>query len=177
MSITRSRKEETLAGLTGELGRAGSIILADFTGIDVAGMTRLRNQMRAASVGFKVVKNTILRKAFAASLDMEAPAGAAAGPTAVAWHADEVLPVRILKKFARENNNRPVIKGGLVAGQVLSAEDVLRLADLPGRDELLARIAGSMNSPIQGFVNVTGAVLRSFLNAVNAVREQRESSN
>jgi len=177
MSVSRARKEKTLGEVTGELGTAGSVILADFTGIDVAGMTRLRNEMRRAGVGFKVVKNTVLRKAFADSAITDPGVVALAnGPTAIAWSLDEVLPVRVLRKFAKENDGKPVIKGGLVSGQGLDAAGVLVLADLPGREELLARLLGSMNSPLQGFVSVTAAVLRSFLYAVEAVREKKEQN-
>jgi len=80
----------------------------------------------------------------------------------------------VLKKFAKENDGRPGIKGGLVSGQSLSSAQMMDLAELPGREVLIARIMGSMNSPLQGFVNVTGAVLRSFLFAVKALQDQRE---
>jgi large subunit ribosomal protein L10 len=178
MSVSRARKEKTLDEITIEIGKAGSIVLTDFTGINVAGMTRLRNEMRRAGVGFKVIKNTVLRRALAGNSVPE-DAGVVAladGPTAIAWSRDEVLPIRVLRKFAKENDGKPVIKGGLVSGQSLDAAKMLSLADLPGREELLARIAGSMNAPLQGFVNVTSAVLRSFLYAVEAVRKQKEQN-
>ncbi len=176
MSIARTRKEKVRADLAKELANSRCVVLADFTGIDVAGMTRLRREMRSAGVGFKVVKNTVLRRVFA---DVDVPGdaavtGLAEGPTAVAWAADEILPVRALKRFASTNDGRPGIKGGYVSGQSLSASEMTSLADMPGRDELVAKIMGSMNAPLQGFVNVTGAVLRGFLNAVNGLREKRE---
>lgn len=178
MSVSKTRKEKTLAEIAGELGTAGSVVLTDFTGIDVAGMTRLRNEMRRAGVGFKVVKNTVLRMAFTGNSIPEdsGVVALATGPTAIAWSRDEILPIRILRKFAKENGGKPVIKGGLVSGQSLDAAKVLSLADLPGREVLLARVMGSINAPLQGFVNVTSAVLRGFLNAVNAVREQKEQN-
>jgi large subunit ribosomal protein L10 len=176
MSIGRTRKEKFLAELSEKLGPSGSIVLTDFTGIDVAGMTRLRNELRKSGIGFRVVKNTVLKRALT-DISVADDAGVrtlAQGPTAVAWAADEILPVRVLKKFAKENDGRPSIKGGLVSGQSLSSAQMLDLAELPGREVLIARIMGSMNSPLQGFVNVTGAVLRSFLFAVKALQDQRE---
>lgn len=176
MSVARTRKEKVRADLARELACSRCVVLADFTGIDVAGMTRLRREMKSAGVGFRVVKNTVLRRAFVeANVPPDAAVtGLAEGPTAVAWAVDEILPVRALKKFASSNEGRPGIKGGYVSGQSMSASEMMSLADLPGREELVARIMGSMNAPLQGFVNVTGAVLRGFLNAVNGLREKRE---
>jgi large subunit ribosomal protein L10 len=175
VSITRQRKEQVLADLTGNLRQGGSIVLADFTGINVAKMTKLRSELRAAGVGFMVVKNTILRKAFdGIEVGGEPVVALAQGPTAIAWATDEILPVKTLKRFSQGNDGRPAIKGGFVSGRSLSAGEMMTLAELPGREELIARILGSMNAPLQGFVNVTGGVLRGFLNAVNAVKEKQE---
>jgi len=175
VSITRSRKEEILSGLTGELGSSGSVVLTDFTGIDVAGMTRLRNEMRRSGVRFMVVKNTLLRKTFdGMNIGGEPVVSLAQGPTAVAWSADEIAPVRIIRGFAKGNDGKPSIKGGFVSGRSFTAAEMIRLSELPSREELLARLLGSMNAPLQGFVNVTGGVLRGFLNAVGALRDKME---
>lgn len=177
MSITRQHKEQVLAELSGNLRQGGSIVLTDFTGIDVAGMTRLRSELRSAGVSFMVVKNTILRKAFDnIEVRGEAVVSLAQGPTAIAWATDEVLPVKTLKKFSQAHDGKPAIKGGYVSGRSFSAKEMMSLAELPGREELLARILGSMNAPLQGFVNVTGGILRGFLNAVNALKEKQEQN-
>ncbi len=177
MSITRKHKEDVLAELTRELAGGGSIVLADFTGISVAKMTTLRNELRSSGVRFMVVKNTILRKVFdSMEVGGEPVVALAQGPTAVAWAKDEILPVRALKKYSQGNDGRPSIKGGYVSGRSFSATEMLSLADLPSREELLARLLGSINAPLQGFVNVTGGVLRSFLNAVNALKEKQEQN-
>ncbi len=178
MSITRQGKERILSSLSDELRSCGSMVMTDFSGIDVAGMTRLRNELRSTGVRYMVVKNTLLRRVFG-EIEIAADQGVfglAQGPTALAWAPDEVLPVKVLKKFADGNNGRPVIKGGYVSGRSCTAAEMLTLADLPGREELLARVLGSMSAPLQGFVNVTGGVLRGFLNAVSALGEKRGES-
>lgn len=177
MSITRQHKEQVLGDLSRDLGSSGSIVLADFSGIDVAKITGLRNELRSSGVKFMVVKNTILRKVFDnMEAGGESVVSLAKGPTAVAWANDEILAVKALKKFSQGHDGKPSIKGGFVSGRSYSAAEMLALAELPSREELLARLLGSMNAPLQGFVNVTGGVLRSFLNAVNAVKEKQEQN-
>ncbi|HOA04292.1 MAG TPA: 50S ribosomal protein L10 [Candidatus Fermentibacter daniensis] len=177
MSITRQQKEQILDDLSRDLKGSGSIVLADFSGIDVAKITGLRRELRSSGVKFMVVKNTILRKVFDdIGAGGESVVSLAKGPTAVAWADDEIQAVKALKNFSRGNDGKPSIKGGFVSGRSYSATEMLALAELPSRDELLARLLGSMNAPLQGFVNVTGGLLRGFLNAVNAVKEKQEQN-
>lgn len=177
MSITRQRKETTVASLTEELGSNGAFVLADFTGITVADMTELRKIMRERGVNFTVVKNTLLDivlKGVQLTGD-EDVFQYLQGPTALASSSDEVLPAKVLKQFAATHEGRPVIKGGFVAGRSYSAAQVASLADMPGRDELLARVMGSATAPIRGFVTVTGGIVRKLLYALNAVKESKEN--
>ncbi len=177
MSITRQRKETTVASLTDDLAVNGSFVLADFTGITVADMTELRKIMRERGVSFTVVKNTLLDIVLKSNelTGEEEVFKYLEGPTALAASRDEVLPARVLKEFAASHEGRPVIKGGFVAGRSYSAAQVASLADMPGRDELLARVMGSATAPIRGFVTVTGGVVRKLLYALNAVRESKEN--
>jgi len=176
MGVTRQKKEAIVATLSEDMGGSGSIVLADVTGINVVEMTELRNQFREAGVSFTIVKNTLLKRIFD-SVDVgkdEAVYALAQGPTAIAFGKDEVAPVRILKKFASDHKGRPSIKGGFVSGESLSMEQMLDLADMPGRDELMAKLLGSMNAPLQGFVSVSSGLIRKLLYALNAIRENRE---
>lgn len=177
MSITRQRKVTTVASLTEELASNGTFVLADFTGITVADMTELRSIMRERGVSFTVVKNTLLDivlKSIELTGDEEV-FDYLSGPTALASSRDEVLPAKVLKEFAASHGGRPVIKGGFVAGKSYTAAQVASLADMPGRDELLARVMGSATAPIRGFVTVSGGVIRKLLYALNAVRESKEN--
>ena len=174
MSVARQRKEAIVTTLTKELGMASSIVLADVTGINVEEITELRREFREAGVSFTIVKNTLLKRAFSESdIDKDEPVYALMqGPTALAYAGDEVLPVRIMKKFAGDHDGRPSIKGGFVAGTSYNREEMLDLAGMPGRDELLARVLGSMNSPLQGFVSVSSGIIRKLMYAITALAEK-----
>lgn len=177
MSITRKRKETTVSSLTEDLGKNGTFVLADFTGITVQDMTELRRIMREKGVMFTIVKNTLLDLVLK-NLEIEADEEVfryLEGPTALASSTDEVLPAKVLKEFASSHSGRPVIKGGFVAGRSFTADQVLDLAEMPGREELLARVLGSATAPIRGFVTVSGGVIRKLLYGLNAIRESKSN--
>jgi large subunit ribosomal protein L10 len=177
MSITRNHKETVVSHLNDTMNDAGAVVLADFTGINVEQMTELRRRMREAGITFTVVKNTLLRRALHdIGVDSEEGIfGLLNGPTAIAYAADEIAPAKILKDFSKENKGIPVLKGGFVSGRTFSVNEVVSLADMPSREELLSKILGSANAPLQGFVMVTSGVIRKFLYAVNAISESKEN--
>lgn len=177
MAVSRKQKENVVATLVKDLSEAGSVILADFTGIDVENMTDLRKQMRENNIGFTVVKNTLLRKIFK-EIKVEKDEGVymmIEGPTALAYAADEVLPIKLIKEFAENHKGLPRVKGGFVSGETYEIGKLMKLADVPSRDVLLAKLLGSANSPIQGFVSVSSGIIRKFFYAVNAIRESKEN--
>ncbi len=177
MAVTRIQKEKTVEVLVDELSRAGSIILTDFTGINVADMTELRSGMRENEVTFKVVKNTLLRRIFR---EMEISEDEDVyrlmeGPTALAYAGDEVIPIKMIKKFAEAHKGLPIVKGGLVSGSSYGVEELMKLAETPSREELLAKFMGSAMSPLQGFVTVSSGIIKKLLYALNAVKESKEN--
>lgn len=177
MAISRERKEKIVAALIEDLDKAGSVVLTDFTGVNVQDMTELRNQMRENNVNFTIVKNTLLNRVFN-QLKVDKSEGIYSmfeGPTALAYSADEVLPVKLIKKFALDHKGLPQIKGGLVSGETYEVSKMMELAEIPSRDELLARILGSANSPLQGFVSVTSGIIRKLFYTVLAVQESRKN--
>ncbi len=177
MAVSRKQKENVVAALIEDLGEAGSVILTDFTGVNVKAMTELRTKMRENNVNFTVVKNTLLRRIFN-EIEVKNDDGIYAmmeGPTALAYAIDEVLPVKIIKKFAEDHKGLPRIKGGFVSGETYEVGKLMRLADIPSRDELLAKFMGSARSPLQGFVSVSSGIIRKFFYAVNAIRESKEN--
>jgi len=177
MSISRNQKEVVVSDLNCGIEEAAAVVLADFTGINVEQMTDLRKQMREAGVTFTVVKNTLLKRALE-DIGVSSEEGIFSlltGPTAIAYSADEVTPARLLKNFSKANQGVPVLKGGLVSGKTFSGLQVIELAEMPAREELIARLMGSMNAPLQGFVMVTSGVIRKFLYAVNAINESKDN--
>ncbi len=177
MAVSRKQKEKVVATLIDDLGEARSVILTDFTGINVADMTDLRVQMRENGITFTVVKNTLLRKIFKEiEIGKEQDVyGMMEGPTALAYSSDEVMPIKVIKKFAEDHDGLPQVKGGLVSGVTYEVGKLMKLADIPSRDELLAKFMGSARSPLQGFVSVSSGIIRKFFYALNAVRESKEN--
>ena len=177
MAVSRKQKESVVATLIEDLGEAGSVIMTDFTGVNVEVMTELRAQMRENNVTFTVVKNTLLRRIFneIEVKDDEGVYSLMEGPTALAYGVDEVLPIKIIKKFADSHKGLPRVKGGFVSGETYEVGKLMRLADIPSRDELIAKFMGSARSPLQGFVSVSSGIIKKFFFAVNAIRESKEN--
>jgi large subunit ribosomal protein L10 len=165
-------KAETVEGLTALLREARCIILNDFTGLNVAGISELRRLCREHGVSFRVVKNTLAKRSFE-ELGIEGLEGLLEGPTALAVsNADEVTPAQILKKFAEEHELLR-LKGGYVAGRVITTDEAQRLASLPGRDVLVAQVVGTFQAPLRGLVTVLSASLRDLVRVLDAVKEKK----
>jgi large subunit ribosomal protein L10 len=154
------------------LSRAQSIVLADFTGLNVAAVSQLRRRCRAAGVEYKVVKNTLARRAVerAGIPDLSA---LLEGPSAWAVHpGDQVVAAKVLVDFAKEHEVFK-IRGGFVEGRVLTHKELVALAKLPGRDVLLAQVLGTLQAPMAGFAGALSAVLRGFATVVQAYAKKR----
>lgn len=145
------------------------MILADYTGMSMPDTTEFKKQLRDADAKVKVVKNRMLQ-IIAEDL------GTVSGPTAMVFGDGDVVEVaKILKKFSA-GKNIPVLKGGLLEGAVLSAEDVVALAKLPGKKELQAKLVGTLAAPMTQVVGVMNQKVCSLLYVLNAVREKKEQA-
>ncbi|MDL2237490.1 50S ribosomal protein L10 [Christensenellaceae bacterium OttesenSCG-928-K19] len=168
------QKQQVVSEVADKMKRAQSIILLDYRGLTVDEVTNLRNQFRAAEVEYKVIKNNVLLRA-ANELGIEGAEDYFKGPTAVAFgYNDPVAPAKILAKFVKDTK-KTEIKGGVLDGKVIDAAGIDNLAKLPSKEELIAKMMGSMNAPITNFVGVLAAVPGSFVRALNAIREQKEA--
>jgi large subunit ribosomal protein L10 len=149
-----------------------SIILNDFTGLNVADISELRRQCRESGVKFRVIKNTLARRSFD-ELGIEGMDELLEGPTAFAVSAvDEVAPAQVLKKFADEYE-LPRFKGGYVAGRILDVKETVRLASLPSREMLLAQVVSTFQAPLRGFVGVLNASLRDLVGVLDAIKDKK----
>jgi large subunit ribosomal protein L10 len=172
---TRKEKIELTAQLADSLKDADVLYLADFTGLSVKDMTELRRRFRRAGSRFVVVKNRLALRALQ-QLDLPDISQFLRGPTGlVIGRDDPVLPAKTLREFARENDDRPALKGGVVDRRVVSADEIKRLAELPSREELLARIAGSLTAPVAGIVGVLEALLRDLAYMIGEVARKNEA--
>jgi large subunit ribosomal protein L10 len=169
------RKVESVATLRKKLENAQAVVLADFTGLNVDGVSRLRREFRKSGSEFFVIKNTLGRIA-ARDMNMEGLGRFLdRGPTGWALAiADPVSPAKILMDFAKANNNIPVVKGGFVGGAVLTADEIRRFANLPPKPVLVAQIMGLVNAPAQGIAGTIRAVMTSLAVATDEIRKKKE---
>jgi len=167
-----AEKVEQVAQLKQRMTDAKALYLADFTGVDVASVTQLRRNLRAASVEYLVIKNRLAKLAATdAGLDGLTPF--LTGPTAVAFGVqDAVEPAKILQKFI-DDGGKLAIKAALVDGEVMDPEQVAALAKLPSREELLGKVVGAMQAPITGFAGVLNGLLRNLVGVLAAVQEKQ----
>ncbi len=162
--MKRSDKEQLVADLKAKLAGADAVYYTDFTGLNVKAMTKLRRQFRKAGVEYVVIKNTLaLRAVNEAGLTGQA----LKGPTGVVVAKDNAIAAaKVLTDFAKENDARPAVKGGLYEGQAIDAAMVKKLASLPTREEALSILVGTFNS-----------VLSMFALSLEARKTQLEGSN
>lgn len=172
--MSEHKKQAVVDALAEKLGGASTFYLTDFTGLNVKRMTQLRARLREAGLEYLVVKNTLAERALA---DMDLPdiAEFFRGPTAVViGHDDPVLPAKVIADFARDNDNRPAVKAGIVERRAVTAAEVERLAKLPPREQLLAELAGALEAPYAQLAFALGAKLTEFAGLLEALRTERD---
>jgi len=179
--LKRPEKEQLVNELTETFKNSSLVLFADFTGLTVAQMTKLRRALREKldnDARFTVVKNTLLRMALKnAEYDLEGHDNALFGPTAVLYvnaKADPVEAIKIFYNFVKENKGTPVCKGLYLERKFFAGDQLENLSKLPSREQLLAMVVGGIQAPIRGLVNSLAGVLRSVLYALNAIKEQKE---
>ena len=161
--MKRSDKEVLVAELKSKLSGAQGVFYTDFTGLNVKRMTELRRRFRRAGVEYVVIKNSLALRA----VNEAGFAGQVLkGPTGVVVTKDPITAAKLLTDFAKENDARPSVKGGLYEGAVIDAAMVKKLASLPTRNEALSILVGTFNS-----------VLMMFALALEAKKTQLEGSN
>jgi len=169
-------KKEKKAALIEEIQQAlsghSSIILTDFTGIDVKGISALRRSLVENGASLKVVKNTLLKKA-ADNPSLIQLVESLEGPTALVLSNDAVSGARVIVDFAKKEK-KPGIKKALIEGGIVDGEEVARLASLPPRPVLLAMLLACLSSPLTQTMTLMRGVLVKFLLTVEAVRAAKE---
>ena len=173
MPLTRNDKSEMIAGYEKGLATAPHAFLVGYKGITVPQVTELRNRVRATGGEYVVVKNTLALRAIDGNA-LGALKEHFVGPTAVVWsEKDPVALAKALTDFAKDV---PAIefKAGLVEGRAVPAAQIKDIAQLPSREELIAKLLFLMQSPISGFVRVLGAVTQQFVAVLDQVRLQKE---
>ena len=179
MGVT-SAKQAVVAQLKEQLESAKGVVLTSYKGLTVAQDTELRRELREAGVSYHVVKNTMMRIA-AKEAGLEGIDEHLEGTTAFAFSTeDAVAPAKVICGFIKKNKLEDAevltVKVGMVEGKVIGVDEVKALAALPSREELIAKLLGSMNAPISNTVNVLQGVIRNAVYVLDAIRSQTESA-
>ena len=174
MSLNLEEKKQVVSEVSERLKKAQAVVLAEYRGIAVEEITVLRSQARASGVYLRVLKNTLARRAVQGTA-FEKLADHMVGPLAYAISDDPVAAARVLHAYAK-GNEKLVIKGGAMPNHVMSAKDIGALATLPSREELLAKLLGTMQAPIAKFVRTLNEVPGKFVRTLAAVRDQKEKA-
>ncbi len=171
--MKKAEKEQLVAELRDKLTNSQSLYYTDFTGLNVKRMTELRRRLKRAGVDYVVIKNTLaLRAVNESGLVGEK----LKGPTGLVVGKDPVAAARVLTEFAKEFEDRPSVKGGLLQGKAINNAQVKRMASLPSREQMLADLAASMQSPMAAFVGALNGPLYMFAGALDALKSQREGA-
>lgn len=170
--MNRTEKEQIVEELAEKLNGTKAAFIADYRGINVDEVTRMRRELVAAGVDYRVVKNSLLR--LASKGTHAADLGTfCTGPTAIALAGDDVVaPAKILAKYAAEIDTFE-LKAGVLDGKLLSVADITALAKLPSREELLAKALSSMNAPASNFVGTMAAIPRSLVQVLGAIAQSK----
>ncbi|GHV54182.1 50S ribosomal protein L10 [Synergistales bacterium] len=154
-----------------------AIYIVEYRGLTVSKATAVRKSVRASEGEIKIAKNTFVRIALSESGLPEA-SDIDFGPNAYVFaYKDPAATAKALRDFSKEKGNEAlVIKGGIMGGKVISAADVIALADLPPREVLLAQLLGVMNGPIRSFVTVLSGPARGLVTALSQIAEQKEKA-
>jgi large subunit ribosomal protein L10 len=174
LSLNLEQKQAVVAEVAKQVAGAQAIVMAENRGLLVADMTRLRAKARATGVYFRVVKNTLVRRAVA-DTPFAQLADKMVGPLAYGIGPDPVAVAKVLNDFAM-GHDRFVITGGAMPGQVMSAKEITALAMLPSREELIAKLLGTMQAPIAKFVRTLNEVPSKFVRTLAAVRDAKPAS-
>jgi large subunit ribosomal protein L10 len=156
LSLNRSEKQAVIDEVTALAAKAQTLVMAEYRGITVADMTRLRSQAREKGVNLSVLKNTLARRAVAGSA-FEVVSGQMTGPLIYGFSTDAVAAAKVVSEFAK-TNDKLVIRGGAFAGKALDVNGVKQLANIPSKEVLLAQLCGLLMSPISRTAVVLGAL-------------------
>lgn len=167
-------KKAVVAEVNEQVSNAQAIIIAEYRGLEVGQMTELRAKAREAGVYLHVLKNTLARRAIAGT-PFEGLSDQLVGPLIYGISEDPVAPAKVLKTFAKDND-KLVVKAGAMPNFIMDEAGVNALATMPSREELLAKLLGTMQAPVAKFVQTLNEVPSKFVRALAAVRDQKEAA-
>ena len=172
--MNKNDKQRIVEELHAAWSESNAAIVTQYRGLTVSQMGDLRRRLHQADVSLQVVKNTLARRA-AEGTDFKVAEELFTGPVAIAFGNEPVGMAKAIAEFAKEHEAME-IKGGVLDGKMIGVADVKALAALPSREVLLAKMLGSMQAPISGFVRTLAEVPASFVRTLAAIRDQKETA-
>ncbi len=171
--MKKSEKEQVITEVTETVSRSTAMYFTDFSGLTVEQATDLRRELRKAGVEYRVVKNTLIKKALEQATGYDKVYDKLIGPTGIAFaFEDAVVPAKVINKFA-EKNHKLSLKIAVLDKQVYDGSKLKELAQLPSKKELMAAILGSIQSPLAGVPSVINAVLRDLVSVVSEIEKKK----
>ena len=174
MGLSLEQKQAMVSEVSGQLKGAQAVIVAEYRGLNVDRITQLRSKARSSGLYLRVLKNTLARRAVQGT-PFEKLAESLTGPLMYGISKDPVAGAKVLSEFAKENEQL-VIKAGAMPNTMMSAKDVKALALLPSRDELLAKLMGTMQAPVAKLVRTMNEVPARFARTLAAVRDAKSGT-
>ncbi|MBK6959314.1 MAG: 50S ribosomal protein L10 [Nitrosomonas sp.] len=171
MSLNLEEKKAIVAEVSAQVASAQAIIIAEYRGIEVGKMTQLRAKTRESGIYFRVIKNSLVRRAVA-DTPYEGLAKHMIGPLVYGIGTDPVSAAKVLHEFSKDNE-KFVIKVGAIGEHVMSRDEITALASLPSREELLSKLLGTMQAPITKFVQTLNEVPARFARGLAMVRDNK----
>ena len=172
--MKRNDKEQLVTELSTKIKGAKALYYTDFTGLNVKRMTDLRRKLKKAGVEYVVIKNTLALRA----VNESGLVGTRLkGPTGLIVSKDPVSAAKILSDFAKDNDQRPAVKGGMLDGASIDEAQVKKLASMPSREQMLAELGAGLQSPMAAFVGAMNGLLYMMVGALEALRTQKEGAS
>ena len=174
MGLNLEQKQAVVAEVSAQLAKAQAVIVAEYRGLDVARVTQLRAKARQSGLYLRVLKNTLARRAVKGT-PFESLSDQMVGPLMYGIAVDPVAGAKVIADFAKDNELF-VIKGGAMPNTRMSDKDVKALAQLPSRDELIAKLMGTMQAPVAKLARTLNEVPGRFVRTLAAYRDQKEKA-
>lgn len=174
MGLSLEQKQAMVSEVATKLQGAQSLIVAEYRGLNVERVTQLRSKARKSGVWLRVLKNTLARRAIKGT-PFEKLSEQMVGPLMYGISQDPVAGAKVLSEFAKENELF-VIKAGAMPNAMMSAQDIKALAQLPSREELLAKLLGTMQAPVTKLVRTMNEVPSKFVRTLAAYRDSKEKA-
>jgi large subunit ribosomal protein L10 len=174
LSLSLEQKKAVVAEISAEVAKAQAIVVAEYRGLEVGNMTQLRREARKSGVYLRVLKNTLARRAVSGT-PFEKLSEQLTGPLIYGISPDPVATAKVLNEFSR-TNEKLVIRAGAMPNAVITALEVKALATMPSREELLAKLLGTMQAPVAQFVRTLNEIPSRFVRTLAAVRDQKQGA-